>query len=53
MGTSRGTLSRPRLESYLRLVRESEYHEMSYAERRKQSRDFGRMVKSVMKHKKE
>jgi ribosome biogenesis GTPase len=49
----RGTLSRPRLESYLRLVRESEYHEMSYAERRKQARDFGRMVKSVMKHKKE
>ena len=49
----RGTLSRPRLESYLRLVRESEYHEMSYAERRKQSRDFGRMVKAVLKHKKE
>jgi ribosome biogenesis GTPase len=49
----RGTLSRPRLESYLRLVRESDYHEMSYAQRRKQSREFGRMVKSVMKHKKE
>jgi ribosome biogenesis GTPase len=48
----RGTLSRPRLESYLRLVRESDYHEMSYAQRRKQSRDFGRMVKSVTKHKK-
>jgi hypothetical protein len=26
---------------------------MSYAQRRKQSREFGRMVKSVMKHKKE
>lgn len=49
----RGTLSRPRLESYVRLVRESDYHEMTYAERRKKSRDFGRMVKSVMKHKKE
>jgi len=49
----RGTLSRPRLESYLRLVRESDYHEMSYAQRRKQSREFGRMVKSVTKHKKE
>ena len=49
----RGTLSRPRLESYLRLMRESDYHETSYAQRRKQARDFGRMVKSVMKHKKE
>jgi ribosome biogenesis GTPase len=48
----RGTISQPRLESYLRLVRESDYHEMSYAERRKQAKDFGRMVKSVMMHKK-
>jgi ribosome biogenesis GTPase / thiamine phosphate phosphatase len=49
----RGTLSRPRYESYLRLVRESDYHEMSYARRRKQARDFGRMIKSAMKHRKE
>jgi ribosome biogenesis GTPase len=49
----RGTLSRPRYESYLRLVHESDYHEMSYVQRRKQAREFGRMIKSVLKHKKE
>ena len=49
----RGDLDRARCDSYLRLARESSYHEMSYVQRRKQARDFGRRIKSVMKHKKE
>jgi ribosome biogenesis GTPase len=47
-----GTLSEARLGSYLKLARESEYHRMSYIEKRRKDREFGRMVKSVMKHKK-
>jgi len=43
----RGDLSGERLQSYLKLVKESEFHEMSYIERRKKDKDFGRMVKSV------
>jgi ribosome biogenesis GTPase / thiamine phosphate phosphatase len=48
----RGELDRARYESYLRLARESDYHEMSYLERRRKARDFGRMIKSSMKHRK-
>jgi len=47
-----GTLSSERFNSYLKLAKESEYHRMSYAEKRRKDREFGRMVKSVMKHKK-
>lgn len=47
-----GELDEERYQSYLKLMRESEYHQMSYVERRKKDRDFGRFVKSVMKHKK-
>ena len=47
-----GSLSRDRYESYLKLRRESEYHQMSYVEKRRKDRKFGRFIKSVMKHKK-
>jgi ribosome biogenesis GTPase len=47
-----GELSEERFESYLKLKRESAYHQMSYVERRKKDRAFGKMVKTVMKHKK-
>jgi ribosome biogenesis GTPase len=46
-----GELSRERYQSYLKLMKESEFHEMSYVERRKKDKQFGRMVKTVMKHK--
>lgn len=49
----RGDLDRRRFENYLQLTRESAFHEMSYLERRKKNREFGRMVKSAMKHRKE
>ncbi|UCF79781.1 MAG: ribosome small subunit-dependent GTPase A [Candidatus Eiseniibacteriota bacterium] len=47
-----GELSEERYRSYLKLRKESEYHQMSYVEKRKKDREFGRFVKSVMKHKK-
>jgi ribosome biogenesis GTPase len=49
----RGDLDRARYESYLQLRLESDFHEMSYLERRRKDRDFGRMIKSAMKHRKE
>ena len=47
-----GELSEERLGAYLKLIRESEHHERSYFEKRQKDREFGRLVKSVMKHKK-
>ena len=43
-----GSLGEDRYESYMKLVKESEFHEMSYAERRKKDRQFGRMIKTAM-----
>ena len=45
-------LSEERYQSYLKLKKEAEYHDMSYVEKRKKDKDFGRFIKSVMKHKK-
>jgi ribosome biogenesis GTPase len=45
---SRG-LSEERYQSYMKLMKESEFHQMSYVERRKKDRRFGRMIKTVMK----
>jgi ribosome biogenesis GTPase len=47
----RQEMSEERLQDYLKLSRESAFHDLSYAERRKKDRDFGRFVHSVMKHK--
>ncbi|BCG46685.1 Probable GTPase related to EngC [Citrifermentans bremense] len=44
-----GALSREHLENYLKLTEESEFHQMSYAEKRKKDKDFGKFVKSVKK----
>lgn len=52
MAIDSGELSEERYRSYLKLMKESEYHEMSYVEKRQKDREFGRFVKSVMKHKK-
>lgn len=48
-----GELSDDRYQSYLKLRKESEYHSLSYAEKRKKGRAFGRFVKSAMKQMKE
>jgi ribosome biogenesis GTPase len=44
-----GDLSKERYQSYLKLMKESEFHQMSYVERRKKDKQFGRMVKNAMK----
>ena len=47
-----GKLDEDRYKSYMKLGRESEYHQMSYVDKRKKEKSFGKFVKSVMKHKK-
>lgn len=41
-----GEISQLHYENYLKLRKESEFHQMSYAKKRKRDRDFGRHVKS-------
>ncbi|MDY6835663.1 MAG: ribosome small subunit-dependent GTPase A [Chloroflexota bacterium] len=45
----KGELSETRYESYLKLIKESEFHEMSYSEKRQRDKKFGQFVKSVKK----
>ena len=40
-------LSEERYQSYLKLKKETEYHDLSYVEKRKKDREFGRFIKSV------
>lgn len=47
-----GELSKKRYQSYLSLLKESEYYQMSYVEKRKKDRKFGQFIKSAMKHNK-
>jgi ribosome biogenesis GTPase len=44
-----GEIGRERFDSYGKLRKESEFHEMSYLEKRRKDRDFGKFVKSVKK----
>lgn len=44
-----GEIDREHHENFLKLRRESEYHQMSYAEKRKKDKNFGRYIKSVKK----
>jgi len=45
----RHELGEGRLQDYLKLRRESAFHDLSYVERRKKDREFGRFVHSAMK----
>ncbi|NTW63897.1 MAG: ribosome small subunit-dependent GTPase A [Chlorobiaceae bacterium] len=47
---AKGALSEERYENYLKLRKESEYHEMSYLDKRKKDRAFGRYVKTAKKN---
>jgi len=47
-----GELDHKRYLSFLKLRRESEHNEMSYFEKRRKDKKFGKMVKQVMKDKK-
>lgn len=44
-----GDLDQAHYDSYLKLKAESDFHELSYVERRKKDRAFGKMVHSVLK----
>jgi ribosome biogenesis GTPase len=44
-----GAISQEHYESYVKLRGESEFYQMSYAERRKKDRAFGRFIKSAKK----
>ena len=48
-----GSLSSDRFANYLELKKEAAFHERSYLERRQKDKEFGKMVKSVLKHKKQ
>jgi ribosome biogenesis GTPase len=44
-----GEIDAEHYENFLKLKRESEYYRLSYAEKRKKDKDFGRFIKSVKK----
>jgi len=47
-----GALSEKRYQNYLKIRKESEYYEMSYLEKRRRDKQFGKMVKTIKKIKK-
>lgn len=49
MAVKSKALSKERYQSYMKLVKESEFHQMSYVERRKKEKQFGRMINTAMK----
>ena len=46
-----GELSKQRYGNYIKMKNESAYNEMSYFEKRKKDKDFGKLIKSTMKSK--
>jgi ribosome biogenesis GTPase len=44
-----GEIGRDHYENFTKLRQESEFHQMSYAEKRRKDRDFGRYIKSAKK----
>jgi ribosome biogenesis GTPase len=47
----RGDLAEARLQDYLKLRKESAFHDLSYVERRKRDKAFGRHVKAILDEK--
>jgi ribosome biogenesis GTPase len=47
-----GVISPERYQSFIKLNKESAFYEMSYLEKRRKDKKFGKFVKSVMKEKK-
>jgi ribosome biogenesis GTPase len=45
-----GDLGEDRYQSYLKLKKESDHNNLSHVEKRRKDKDFGRVIKSVMKH---
>jgi ribosome biogenesis GTPase len=53
LAVEKGTLSEDRYQSYLKLKKETEYHDLSGVEKRRKDRSFGRFIKSAKKSMKE
>ena len=49
LAVENGALSGDRYQSYLKLRKETEYNDLTYVEKRKKDRDFGRFIKSAKK----
>ena len=49
---NKGRLSENRYRNYLKMYKESAFNEMSYYEKKQKDKQFGKMVKNVMKQKK-
>ena len=47
-----GELTEQRYENYTKMKNESAFHEMSYSEKRKKDKTFGKLIKSTLKSKK-
>jgi ribosome biogenesis GTPase / thiamine phosphate phosphatase len=46
-----GTIPEKRYGNFIKMTREVAFNEMSYVERRRKDKQFGKFIKSVMKHK--
>ncbi len=53
LAVENGALGGDRYQSYLKLKKETEYHDLSYVEKRRRDRSFGRFIKSAKKSLKE
>ncbi len=49
MALQSGILAEDRYASYMKLRKESEFHQMTYIERRKKDKQFGRMINKALK----
>ncbi|MFQ5675343.1 MAG: ribosome small subunit-dependent GTPase A [bacterium] len=49
-GLTEGIISKERYESYMKMSKESAYYEMSYVDKRRRDKKFGKMYKSIMKN---
>lgn len=47
-----GDLEKLRYKNYLKMKKESAFNEMSYSEKKKKDKDFGKLIKSTLKNKK-
>jgi ribosome biogenesis GTPase len=53
LAVENGTLDEDRYQSYLKLKKETDFHDLSYVEKRRKDRSFGRFIKSAKKSLKE
>lgn len=47
-----GQVPEKRYQNYIKIKKESNYNEMSYLEKKQKDKQFGKLIKNVMKHKK-